>query len=212
MSKIPVKKALVSSKKYAIKCPYSMDAEYITIHNTANDASAANEIQYMTTNNKEVSFHYAIDDKEVIQGISNTRNAWAAGDGGKGTGNRKSLHVEICYSKSGGERYKKAESLAIKFVAQLLHERKWGIDRVRKHQDWSGKNCPHRILADGRWNEVLSAIESELKRLNKPKTSQQPSGNNLYKVQVGAFANKANADKLAAELKKKGYSTYIVQE
>jgi N-acetylmuramoyl-L-alanine amidase len=34
----------------------------------------------------------------------------------------------------------------------------------------------------------------------------------LYKVQVGAFGEKANADKFAAELKKKGYSTYIVQE
>lgn len=32
----------------------------------------------------------------------------------------------------------------------------------------------------------------------------------LYRVQVGAFANKANAEKLANELKQKGYSTYIV--
>ncbi len=32
----------------------------------------------------------------------------------------------------------------------------------------------------------------------------------LYRVQVGAFAVKENADKLAKELKEKGYSTYIV--
>lgn len=31
----------------------------------------------------------------------------------------------------------------------------------------------------------------------------------LYRVQVGAFANKANAEKLAAELKKKGYDVII---
>lgn len=42
----------------------------------------------------------------------------------------------------------------------------------------------------------------------KPK----PAKGELYKVQVGAFSEKANADKLAAELKKKGYPTYIVQE
>lgn len=32
----------------------------------------------------------------------------------------------------------------------------------------------------------------------------------LYRVQVGAFAQQANAEKLAAELKAKGYQTYIV--
>lgn len=32
----------------------------------------------------------------------------------------------------------------------------------------------------------------------------------LYKVQVGAFLKKSNAEKLAAELAKKGYNTYII--
>ena len=34
----------------------------------------------------------------------------------------------------------------------------------------------------------------------------------LFKVQVGAFGNKANAEKLAKELNLKGYKTYIVEE
>ena len=33
----------------------------------------------------------------------------------------------------------------------------------------------------------------------------------VYKVQVGAFSNKADADRLAAELRGKGYPTYIVK-
>lgn len=73
--------------------------------------------------------------------------------------------VEICYRKSGGAKYKAAEALAIKFVAQLLKERDWGVDRVRKHQDWNDKYCPHRILSEGRWNKVKAAIEKELKAL-----------------------------------------------
>lgn len=100
-----------------------MKAEYITIHNTANDASAANEISYMKNNSSSTSFHFAVDDKQVIQGIPTNRNAWHTGDGTNGTGNRKSIGVEICYSKSGGARYNSAEKLAIKFVAQLLKER-----------------------------------------------------------------------------------------
>ncbi|MFL3711186.1 hypothetical protein [Vagococcus salmoninarum] len=31
---------MVASSQYSLKSPYSMKAEYITIHNTANDASA----------------------------------------------------------------------------------------------------------------------------------------------------------------------------
>jgi N-acetylmuramoyl-L-alanine amidase len=44
----------------------------------------------------------------------------------------------------------------------------------------------------------------------KNDTQSNTSSNKLYRVQVGAFANKANAEKLANELKSKGYSTYIV--
>ena len=32
------KQNLVSSSKYSIKCPYAMTAEYVVVHNTANDA------------------------------------------------------------------------------------------------------------------------------------------------------------------------------
>ncbi len=92
---IEVKKRLVSADKYALKCPNPMTPEYITIHNTANDASAANEISYMTGNSESTSYHFAVDDKEVIQGIPLDRNAWHSGDGTNGTGNRKSIAIEI---------------------------------------------------------------------------------------------------------------------
>ncbi|MGM0950066.1 MAG: N-acetylmuramoyl-L-alanine amidase [Bacillota bacterium] len=168
---ITVKKNLVSKSKYGLKCPNPMTAQYITIHNTANDASAANEISYMIGNTSSTSFHFAVDDKEVRQGIPTNRNAWHTGDGTNGTGNRKSIGVEICYSKSGGAKYKAAEKLVIKFVAQLLKERGWGIDRVRKHQDWNGKYCPHRILSEGRWEQVKAAIAAELERIGGKKAS-----------------------------------------
>ncbi|MEC1792913.1 N-acetylmuramoyl-L-alanine amidase [Bacillus vallismortis] len=182
---IQVKQNLVSGAKYALKCPNAMSAEYITIHNTANDASAANEISYMIGNTSSTSFHFAVDDKEVIQGLPLNRNAWHTGDGTNGTGNRKSIGVEICYSKSGGPKYKAAEALAISFVAQLLKERGWGIDRVRKHQDWSGKYCPHRILSEGRWDQVKAAIEKELNGSVSVKKASVSSSASEYHVKKG---------------------------
>jgi len=97
-------KNIVPKDKYNIKCPYSMTPSRIVVHNTANDATARNEIAYMISNNQEVSFHYAVDDKEA--------------------------------------------------------------------------------------------------KMNSK----------LYRVQVGAFANKANADKLCNELKSKGYSAFVKTE
>lgn len=155
---------LVPASKYSIKCPHPMTPEFIVVHNTANDASAANEVAYMIRNDNKVSFHYAVDDKEIVQGIPENRNAWHAGDGANGQGNRKGIGIEICYSKSGGTRFIEAEKLAAKFIAFKLNEKGWGTDKVKKHQDFSGKYCPHRTLDMG-WQRFLDMVQSELNAL-----------------------------------------------
>lgn len=155
-----IKQNLVASENYGIKCPYLMTAEFIVVHNTANDATAQNEVAYMIGNKNQVSFHYAVDDQEVVQGIPITRNTWHAGDG-NGEGNRKGISIEICYSKSGGTRFDQAEKNAAHFIATLLRERGWGIEKVKKHQDFRNKYCPHRTLDKG-WNGFLQMIKSYL--------------------------------------------------
>ena len=167
-------KNLVSQSKYSVKCPYSMTPEFVVVHNTANDATAQNEIKYMISNDNQVSFHFAVDDKEVVQGLPTDRNAWHAGDGASGRGNRYGIAVEICYSKSGGVRFENAEKNAAKFIAQLLKERGWGIDKVKKHQDFSNKYCPHRTLDKG-WASFVNMIKDYLNELNKPVQSTQSS-------------------------------------
>ena len=154
-------KNMLPSNKYNIKAPYTMTPELIVVHNTANDASARNEISYMIRNDNQVSFHYAIDDKEIVQGVPETRNTWNAGDGVNGRGNRKGIAIEICYSKSGGKRFNDAEKLAAKFIAFKLNEKGWSIDRVMKHQDFNGKSCPHRTLQLG-WKRFLDMVKAEM--------------------------------------------------
>ena len=156
---------LVSSNKYSIKCPYSMNAEYITIHNTSNSASADAEIRYMINNDNQTSYHVCVDEKEVIQAIPFNRNAWHAGDGGNGTGNRKSIGIEIARSTGDLNLFKQAEQNCAEYVAKLLKERGWGIDRVKRHKDWSGKYCPHKTMDLG-WERFLNMIKKELNKLN----------------------------------------------
>ena len=157
---VNIRKVECPANKISIKCPYSMIPNCIVIHNTANDAPAKNEISYMHSNSNTVSFHFAADDKEIVQGIDLNRNTWNAGDGVNGKGNRNGISIEICYSKSGGARFEAAQRNAAELTAKLLKDYGWGIDRVMKHQDFNGKHCPHRTLDDYGWDYFLNLVKS----------------------------------------------------
>ena len=136
------------------------DSTRIVVHNTANDAPARNEISYMTNNDYETSFHYAVDDKEIVQGLPENRNGWHASDG-NGKGNREGIAIEICYSLSGGDRFIKAEQNAVDLIVDILNRYNWDIDKVTKHQDYTNKYCPHRTLDMG-WDRFLNMINEKL--------------------------------------------------
>ena len=153
--------------KYSIKCPYEMTPEGLTVHNTANDASAMSEISYMIGRPDKVSFHVAVDDYRIVTGLPFNRSCFASGDGKNGFGNRKTINIEICYSKSGGERFDEAEELCAEYIAYLLKQYNWGIDKVGKHQDRSGKYCPHRTLDYG-WERFLDKIRHYLGLQSNP--------------------------------------------
>ena len=165
-------------EKYAIKCPDVTVKEGITIHNTYNDASAMSEISYMIGRPEKVSFHAAVDDYRVVEGLPFDRSCYAAGDGRYGFGNAKTINIEICYSKSGGERFDQAERLAAEYIALLLKQYGWGIEKVTKHQDYSGKYCPHRTLDYG-WERFLNIIREYLDI--QPTPAPTPSENHVYK-------------------------------
>ena len=187
-------KMLEPESKYSIKCPHSMNPEFIIIHNTANDASAMAEISYMIGNNKKVSFHCAIDNYRIVQGVPFDRNTWNATDGGNGTGNRKGIALEICYSKSGGERFEEAQKLAAEYTAYLLKKYNWGIDKVKKHEDfYPAKGCPHRTLSEG-WQNFLNLVQSYM--VDRPIDNNIESGSDepVRTYQNGSTSENVYAD------------------
>lgn len=148
---------LINSNKYKLKCPYELKPRFITIHNTGNDASAQNEINYMQRNSDATGFHIAVDDKVAILGIPLNRNAWHAGDGLNGIGNRQSIGIEICYSTDYiSDKHEKAFMNAVEVTKQLMQQFNIPIENVRQHYDWTKKNCPHRIRQEGTWKKFLS--------------------------------------------------------
>lgn len=188
-------KQIVPENKYGVKCPYTMKPTRIVVHNTANDATARNEIAYMTRNNYETSFHYAVDDKEIVQGIEENRNAWHSSDG-NGKGNREGIAIEICYSKSGGDRFIKAEQNAVDLIVDILKRYNWGVDKVTKHQDYSKKYCPHRTLDMG-WNRFIKMIED---KLNENASSSKSIDTLAREVIAGKYGNGEDRKKALGNL------------
>lgn len=172
---VKIVQRLVPQSKYPIKCPNVITMKGITVHNTANDASAMNEINYMINNDYEISYHYAVDDKEAVQGLPLNRNGWHASDG-LGAGNMSTIAIEICYSLSGGVRFDKAEENAAELIASLLQQYGWGIDKVKRHYDYAPnkKYCPHRTMDYG-WDRFLNMIKA---KLGKETETTQP----LFKI------------------------------
>lgn len=179
MATINLVQMLVPQSKMHIKGTYPMTPQYITIHNTANRASAKSEISYMIRNDNYTSYHFAVDDLGAVQGLPLDRNGWHCGDGDSGTGNRQSIGIEICYSLDAGHpQYTQSEENGAILTAMLLKQYGWGIDRVRKHQDWSGKYCPHRILdRPNGWQDFLNKVQGYLNELNSHQEQR-----NVYEI------------------------------
>ncbi|WP_129599470.1 peptidoglycan recognition protein family protein [Anaerophilus nitritogenes] len=146
----------------------AMIPEYITIHSTGNPKSTArNERDNLARegNTRQASFHIVVDDLEAIECIPLDEVSWNAGDG-RGKGNMASISVEICES---GNREKTLAN-AVEVVAKLLHERNWYISNLKRHYDWSKKNCP-RILNYNNWEgwkRFMEDVHEKLEEMNKP--------------------------------------------
>lgn len=142
---------------------YSMTPKFVTIHNTGNKnkgADAAMHARYIKNLSGTTSWHFTVDDKSIYQHIPTNENAWHAGDGKYGTGNRQSIGIEICMNE--GIDQLKAEENAAKLTAYLLKLYNLNISAVKKHQDWSGKYCPSVLISSGRWNEFISDVQKYL--------------------------------------------------
>jgi N-acetylmuramoyl-L-alanine amidase len=144
--------------------------KYITIHDTANPAKGANALMHAKylkgddAANRPASWHFTVDDQNVVQHIPLNEVAWHAGDGSKGPGNTSSIAIEICENADGDRT--KAEANAAELVAHLLKQFGLSIDAVVQHNRWTGKDCPRIIRhRSGGWEAFLTAVR---KHLNPP--------------------------------------------
>lgn len=183
--------------------------EYITIHCTGNynkTAGAKSHADYLFggSGGRQASWHYTVDANEIWQSFEDERQCWHAGDGNNGPGNYTSIGIEICVNDRAG--FLKACDNAAWLIAELLKKHNLPLDRVVQHNRWNGKNCP-KELRNGEWgvswNDFIEVVKGYLN--SEVPVSQQK----FYRVQVGAYRVKANADVMLAKLKAAGFEGYI---
>jgi len=124
---------------------------------------------------------------------------------------RNALHDAIIKATSFNNRGKKQANFQVireTLMPAVLTENGF-IDNVTDANNLKSDPFLTKI-AQGHVDGLVTIFK--LKKKSKQKPSTKPNKGKLFKVQVGAFAVKENAERLAADLQSKGYPVYIVEE
>lgn len=198
--------------------------QYICIHYVGATGDADDNVAYYnrpTTTNASADFFVGHGgDVWQYNPDPKARYCWAVGGNkqsqygaslyGKAK-NANSISIEMCVKTRGNKTqanhkdwYFTQETIdaTVELTKYLMKLYNVPAERVIRHFDVTGKLCPGVVG----WN-YPSGSESAWADFKAKIAGEEGA---LYKVQVGAFSKKANAEKLAAELKAKGYQCFIV--
>lgn len=118
---------------------------YITIHETANTSRGANAemharyVKGVDARNRSVSWHFTVDDKEIIKHLPTNELGWHAGT----EGNRKSIGIELCVNSDGD--FEQTKKNAQWLIRKLMSDLNIPLSRVVTHHYWTGKDCPKNL-------------------------------------------------------------------
>lgn len=187
---IKIRKQLVSSR--ARTNAGTNNRTSITVHETANTSRGANAAAHANLqsngNARSASWHYQVDDREVVQSFPDSVRCWHAGTA---TGNNSSIAIEICVNSDGD--YDKALANAAALVRDLRAQYGLGRNAVVQHHNWSGKNCPSRLRASGQWTQFVASTDPDGK--TKPPA---PGGNTDQAASGGGRSVSAMASEVIA--------------
>lgn len=159
--------------------------EYICIHDTAGALPTHTALQFAQSqqqkntnksNTEYISWHFTVGNDGIYQSLPLDEVGYHAGDGSRvygttwysstynkadciGGGNRNSIGIESCINH--GSDYNDTMRILAKLVAELLLEYNLSTDRIKQHNDFSGKDCPGVIRHCKRWDEFKNLVKLE---------------------------------------------------
>ena len=186
--------------------------EMITIHHMAGVLSAEQCGRIFQQAGRGASANYGIGkDAEVGLYVDEYNTSWANANWDS---NCKSVTIETSNSSIGGN-YPVSDKVLrklIELVADIAIRNNLGTLVKGKNLTWhsmyANTNCPGDYLR----SKMDYIVAEANKIINKSSSNNATISSKLYKVQVGAFKNRTNAEKLVSELKSKNISTYIINK
>ncbi len=137
--------------------------KYIVIHETDNTGKGANadahsRLQYRG-NDRDASWHYQVDDKEIVQSFIDDAQCWAAGNKYY---NENGIQIEMCVNSDGD--YKKMLDNTVELVKSLMISYNIPKENVIQHNKASGKNCPRNLRSGAKgvtWSQFIAKLDSK---------------------------------------------------
>ena len=169
----------------------------VCVHYTGDLGASAERLAlfFCTNANAQTSSQYVVGtDGEVIRCVPDDEIAYGASGKNAGT-----IHIEVCYKSADG-RFEEASVKALnELVLYLMARYHIAAKDVVRHYDLTGKRCPAYYVDETRWAALHERI-----------TTQQDVSK-LYRVQVGAFRSKANAEAYMQTVKAAGFNAFVVE-
>lgn len=184
-------------------------------HHNAGVVSGQGLASYIKTTTRALSATYIIGQKgEVFQGLDESLEPYTTSNRAIDT---EAITFEIANSK--GAPNWEISNASFDALVELSIDicKRHGIKEVSYTGDKRGNIHLHKWYAStscpGPYVESL--MPEYARRINeglKPKPTPKPEGDKMYKIQIGAYSVKANADKALKEAIAKGYKdAYIVE-
>lgn len=185
----------------------------ITIHHTASQTKADSCARGHRDTSREASANYYIGyDGVICAGVSEDRRAWTSSSGWN---DQRAITIEV--SNNSGAPNWTVSNASYKSLIKLCADicKRYNINphwdgtkngSLTVHRQFVATACPGPYL----YNKITSGqVERDIKAAMGSKP--EPETKKLYRVQVGAFKKKGNADNLAKKLKEKGYDVIVKQ-
>ena len=132
----------------------NIPVKFIVIHDTGVPGqSAKNNADYFENTYRGASAHYFVDENEIIEVVAPGKKGWHVGDDkddSDGINNGNTIGIEFCAEK---DKTFKPETIANGqlLVQKLMKDYGVSANKVVRHYDASGKNCPQFMNIDGKW-------------------------------------------------------------
>jgi hypothetical protein len=205
----------------------------IMVHSTATPGVMAadwfsrwNKSYKAGETNRQVCTHAFLDDKEVWQYLPWDHRGWHAG----GDANNTHIGFEICepagFSYSGGATmvgydvgkneayFRKAWQNAVELCVLLCKE--YGlterdiIGHAEGHRQGVASNHADPLHWFPKHGESMDTFRADVKKLLNAENAPTPP-QKLYKVQVGAYSVKSNAEAMLAKVKAAGFKDAFIK-